>query len=133
MAKKSHSKKSLRSIQRVASAQRYRPRSVLVSPVSMSPLSTLSLIEDRRTYNPAGPLMRPIGVLHRSSRRQVAKQNPAFNQPSYTKAIVTFSDPKKVPVCVRRGVRKEVLHAKGVAGSKNLRKPRRGPTSTIRC
>lgn len=80
-----------------------------------------------------GPLTRPWASAPASASRQVAKQNPSFVQPSYTKAIVAFQDPQRVPVCVRRKQRKAVLHAKGVAGRKGLRPPRRNLTSNYSC
>lgn len=48
-------------------------------------------------------------------------------------ARLLFAQPSSVAVCVQRGVRKEVLHAKRIAGRKGLNKPKRGPSSSISC
>lgn len=94
----------------------------------------LRLIEDRRTYTPE--LARPVvGIsVSRGPARLVAKQNPAYKAPSQTKALVAFAEPKKLALCVRRGIRKEVLFAKGVGGSKKpQRAPRKSEFSDISC
>lgn len=98
------------------------------------PSQALVLVEDRRTFYPTAPALRPaLSFSRKSHARVVAKQNPRFNQPSQTKAILAFAEPKKVLVCVRRKRRKEVLHAKGVAGRRGLRRPHRNNWSGIRC
>lgn len=98
--------------------------------------------EDRRTYHPEGN-SRPARSVSRSRPRLEVRDRPlklnpdifrnirAF--PSQTKAIVAFSAPKDVLVCIRRNRRKEVLHAIGKAGKKGQRPPRRGPYSDIHC
>lgn len=47
--------------------------------------------------------------------------------------VVRFEAPKKVLVCIRRKQRREVLHAKGIAGRRGLRMPRRSPYSSVSC
>lgn len=142
MSKSSRSKRG-RDVSSAASAHRYRPRPVPRVSASMSVLPQLSRtndpfgvlalpVADRRTWHPAGPLTRPWAAPF-SSSRQVAKQNPSFNQPSYTKAVVAFQAPDGVAVCVRRKRRKQVLHAKGVAGKKGIRRYRRNYTSNYSC
>lgn len=46
--------------------------------------------------------------------------------------VYSFALPKTTVVCVRREVRKQVIHAKGVAGGR-VRKPRRNRNSNISC
>ena len=86
------------------------------------------LIEDRREWNPE-----PISPARSSPRygaRLTVDRSPARSQ---TKARVSFAMPNKVAICVRRGIRREVLHALAIAGGKGFRKPRRGPYSSISC
>lgn len=82
-------------------------------------------IEDRRRFHPAkhrsaASFSRPHHVLKAKPSRALPKR-------------VMFEAPKKVLVCVRRQRRKEVLHAKRVAGSGNLRRPRRNWFSDVSC
>lgn len=95
----------------------------------------LGLIEDRRRYTPGqSPLRRGVNLVTVGARpRLTLKQNPKYNQPSQTKAIVAFADPHKIPLCIRRKERREVLHAKGVAGGKVRRPGRRNQWSDVKC
>lgn len=83
-------------------------------------------VEDRRRFHPsrkfrsAASFSRPHHVLKVKSSRALS-------------ARVAFSAPKKVLVCVRRKRRKEVLHAKRVAGRGGLRRPRRSWFSDVSC
>lgn len=118
-----------RRIRRVvnANANRLRlPRSP-VSP-SLSPLD-LSIYQDRRHYH---PLRAYAPAFSFGSTARLPE--PSRIQPrSQTKARITFSDPRKVLVCVRRKERREVLFARGVGGARGLRKGKRGPFSHISC
>lgn len=51
----------------------------------------------------------------------------------YPSARIGFEQPRRVLVCVRRQVRREVLHARGVAGSRGLRAAVRNVYSSISC
>ena len=46
---------------------------------------------------------------------------------------IGFAIPEKVMRCVRRKQRKEVLHAKGIAGSRVSRRRRRDGWSNVDC
>lgn len=105
----------------------------MVPRFSVSPLS-LSLIEDRRFYRPEPTPLRPVfSITSRSAARIVAKQNPRYKPDSQTKAILAFAEPDVLPLCIRRKRRKQVLHAKGIAGSRGLRPPRRNSWSEVSC
>lgn len=47
--------------------------------------------------------------------------------------ILSFDYPKRVILCVRRKVRKEVLHALRKTGKGGQKRPRRTPYSNVRC
>lgn len=130
MARKSKSKSRTRRVVFTPSVQRYRVRTMPLSAVSLS--SPLLSMEDRRTFHPLRDL-RPVASFVKSAARVVAKQRVNFPQPSQTKALLAFADPRRVLVCVRRRIRREVLHAKRIAGSGGMRKPRRNALSSISC
>lgn len=106
---------------------------ILLPRPALSPLRLdILALEDRRQWHPERQ-NRPFAAAPIQARRPVAKQRPAFSQPSQTKAIIAFADPSRVAVCVRRGVRREVLHALKVAGGTGQRRPRFNASSKISC
>jgi len=105
--------------------------------------STLQSVEDLREWHPDAILEAPTRSLRRS---RVTLHSPApkstfsprrqklasfFHSPE----IRAFSSPKFVAVCIRRKIRKEVMHALGKSGlgAKKTRRYRRNANSTIRC
>lgn len=102
----------------------------------------LRIFEDRRTAYPARARQRPAllfsGRQHRlvvRDRKPTPRQSAfGFKPNDQTRARVAFADPRKTLVCVRRKVRKEVLHATGAAGSRRRqKKPRHNELSKISC
>ena len=82
--------------------------------------------QDDRAYSPH--TIRPARtVTGRIASTTIQKKRPL------RKARFQFSTPRTVTVCVRRRVRKEVMHATGSAGRRHFRKPRRNYNSNIRC
>lgn len=86
-------------------------------------------IEDRRTFHPdrLAPSRTP---------RQVARLlmivPKAGRSTRLSREVYSFKIPKTTAVCVRREIRKQVIHAKGRAGTK-VRRPRRNAFSSISC
>lgn len=105
-----------------------------VSPVN------LALFEDRRSFHPLGPY-RPAFSLPRSAAVVRVPQAPRTRKSvdgakarTHSPQTLVFSAPDRVLICVRRKRRKQVLHAKGVAGSKKrMHKPKRNYWSSISC
>lgn len=106
-------------------------------------------IEDRREWHPEGP-QRPARSLYRALHRLtlVQPEQPSPRRPQrrstglrnfpggdYTRATVAFEDAPHVMVCVRRQMRREVLHAFGKTGrgQKKQRRPRRNWLSAVSC
>lgn len=93
-------------------------------------------IEDRRRWNPQrsqAPAKSFVSARHRLQAvpsRGKASRPGSFYWPT---ARIGFEYPRRVLICVRRSVRREVLHARGVAGKVGQRRPRRGPYSSVRC
>lgn len=112
----------------------------------LAPLSVpLTEIEDRRTFHPLGRFRPPrlvngvaaqVGLVNRGKPSVASPSLSKFNRSlrSQTKALVAFQEPDRVVMCLRRKQRREVLHAKGIAGSKmRFRAPRRTPFSEVSC
>lgn len=99
---------------------------------SLTPIADKLVYGDRRLFYP-DPLHRPAFSFIKNAARVQAVQNPRKRQLSQTKAVLAFAKPSKVMLCVRRESRRQVLHAKGVAGSRGLRRPRFNEFSEISC
>lgn len=95
-------------------------------------LPRLSEIEDRRSWNPAKPdfkILTGSPVRYAIPKKYTTKKS--LSKPFLTAAI-GFSNPTATLVCIRRKMRKEVLHAKGVAGG-HVRPPKFTESSYIQC
>ena len=110
---------------------------------SYRPGDSLREVEDRREYHPEG-FDRPARSVSRSRHRLVVAPSPiavspAFSSPQSVGSPVSvpngvaFADSDRVLTCVRRSVRKQVLHALGKAGKRGQKKPRRSAYSDIQC
>lgn len=93
--------------------------------------STLSDVEDRRTYYPAGRNFRPAS----SPRRHLVKIKSVSHAIMHPLRVMAFEAPRAVAICIRRKMRREVLHAlqKSGKGSRHNRKPRYNENSKVRC
>lgn len=92
--------------------------------------AALTAIEDRRTFNPAGP-RRSARSFNRA--HHALKVKPVRGSRRLPTKVM-FDAPKKVLVCVRRQRRKEVIFAKGKAGRGHARlSPRRNWYSDVSC
>lgn len=92
---------------------------------------------DRRFYSPTLSVAPPAALSPRAVRlvERVPARSPSPRPRSATallRAPVAFAVPKAVAICVRRHVRREVLMARGVGGSR-VRRPRRNPWSDVSC
>lgn len=130
MARRSPSSKSHASGQRALSQISANPR-LLLRPISVSLSPSridLRIFEDRRTWHPVRFARPVVSVGPRSDTRLMVKPAKTFSP------AVTFANPKRVLVCVRRKVRKEVLHAFGKTGGGSSRRPkRRNQFSDVSC
>ena len=105
------------------------PRKVLIRP---SKPGLLGLIQDNRTWHPAGSFRPAVSIGGRSALRHVVKSKPNALRNDIS-ARIGYAVPDKVVKCIRRKQRKEVLHAKGVAGSRVSRRRRRDRWSDVDC
>lgn len=131
----------------IANTHRLLPSRGVTSPV----VTFRTPVDDRRLFHPEaadrpplsfGSRIASVGLVEPRAPgrtwRSPATRTPSVNKPlrpsSQTKAKIGFVGPRSVVVCVKRKTRKEVLHAKKVAGRKGFkRKPRRTWLSNIRC
>lgn len=102
--------------------------------LSLSPFDgPLTSFEDRRSYHPEGDFRPARGFRlfrHRVNVPSRARFSPQkFLSPSAT----VFNAPQEVLVCVRRSVRREVLHALGRTGKVGQGRPHRNWLSSVSC
>lgn len=104
----------------------------------------LQEVEDGRTYfpSPVTPSPRtyrgkPARITIQPGRARARARKPSSPlgalQANFGRAQLQFAAPDAVLVCVRRKRRKQVLHAKRIAGRSGLRKPRRNFWSSVSC
>lgn len=138
MARRSNSFRAGRDTSDIAK-WRYLPLSQYVA----KPLSVLRLFEDRRFFHPEGvqaPARSftrlshrlefragPLRVSYRPTRVAMGLENP------YPSWKIGFVKPKEVLICVRRRIRRQVMHAFKIAGRSGLGGPRYNAYSKVSC
>lgn len=109
-----------------------------VSPV---PYGRLTAFEDRRLWHPQGawrPAASFVTPRHRLTLVDRSRRTPwggvrLSSYPSGSNALVAFQKPSQVLICVRRQMRKEVLHALRKTGKLGQGAPRWSEYSSISC
>lgn len=110
------------------------------------------LIEDRRAYHPEDFNRPPLTFDHvpapiRRVPQAVRAQSVVVRGPGgrplkarsrpvrfYVKDVAAFVQPRRTVVCVKRKMRKEVLHALKIAGGRGIKRSRRRSwLSNVRC
>lgn len=94
----------------------------------LSLANSLQQISDRRLFHPDGIFRSAVNF--KNAPHSLSVSNPFSRRLS---PAVKFSNPHKVLVCVRRKIRKQILFAKGGAGSRRMRKPVYNYYSSVRC
>lgn len=97
-------------------------------PITFSPILAL---EDRREWHPERQ-HKPVRAIRRSATAIVARDR-LHSPNSQTKAILAFKEPEKLALCVRREVRKRVMHAINKAGRSGQKRRTTNPQSKISC
>jgi hypothetical protein len=103
--------------------------------VTYTPILNPYLNEDRRFYQPDRSI-RPLGAVTRTATRIVARDVFGDKIRRQTKAPLTFDLGDRIHLCVRRKIRKSVIHALGIAGprrGRTFKKPTRNFWSAIKC
>lgn len=92
----------------------------------------LNEIQDDRTFNfGQSPIAKT--TRRKPARVRVSKTTKPVKPQTYPNPFIGFENPMKVITCVRRGVRKEVLHARKKTGLIGQKKPKRTAYSNIHC
>lgn len=93
------------------------------------------LVEDNRQWSPATLSPSSRTTAGAPARLAASTSVPRTKPPSlyHPSPLVTFHRPRSVIVCIRRSIRRQVLHAFSIAGKSGLRPPRRNATSNISC
>lgn len=118
-------------------------RRLPLSKFADQPLSFLRTFEDRRTFHPEGEF-RPLSTFTSRARYEIrpkfsarpsesVKAHSPFAQGNYPSWRVGFVKPQEVLTCVRRNIRRQVLHAFRVAGKSGLGGPRYNQYSKVSC
>lgn len=95
---------------------------------------SLGEIEDRRRFHPEGVVRAARRVDSGRARfRIVGSTDFAAPEARSVPFGIGFREPKRVLVCIRRKIRREVLHAFRVAGRRGLNGPRYSEFSKVRC
>lgn len=138
MAKRSAARKTTRAYSIPNATRRVRGVVKHALPRRLATTSkkgSLTLYQDNRTWHPERTFRPALSLSRRGAVRTkplvLAKPTP-YQLPRLTEPL-RFPDPKRTLLCIRRAQRKRVIHAKGVAGSKRLRKPRRTQWSEVSC
>jgi hypothetical protein len=104
--------------------------------------NNLTQYEDRRLWHPEGDYAparsfsktrHRLEVFPRISYSSGLSINKVQNLSRTTAHAIGFSAPNKVLICVRRNIRKEVLHALNKTGKGGQNPPRRNSYSNIYC
>jgi len=79
------------------------------------------VVEDRRTFHPLKQERNPRTYVGGYSR---VVPKVSLGQPFEPPTHLSFFEPQKVLLCARRAIRRQVLHAKKIAGGTGIRTPR---------
>lgn len=106
------------------------PLEGLLTDPNLTRSGRLTAIEDRRQWTP-GRFTIPKTARHVA---RLVMAIPSTRSKSFPgrQEVYRFAVPQQVAVCARRQIRKEVIHAKGVAG-KRVRRPKRNAWSSVSC
>lgn len=98
-------------------------------------LSLLSLIEDRRLYDPSHDYRRARGLSRLDQSVVVAKPRSRVvgSRRGFVGDVFSFKDAKRVAVCLRRKERREVMFAKRKTGKGSRAPRRRNYYSSVSC
>lgn len=101
--------------------------------------TNLRVYEDRRLWHPERLPDAKSFSQTRHRLRMPRVSNKVFS-PTLTPKLITFptsriafSSPRRILICVRRGIRKQVLHALKKTGKRGQRRPRFNAFSRISC
>jgi len=114
----------------------HRPLNSLLNDLGTTPTITLRQVQDLRSWHPLGEA-RPLLYTDTRKHRLVVKN---VNRPTrsfvHVPSRVKFADSNRLVYCIRRKVRRQVMHALGFSGRRGrgaYRKPKFRFYSKISC
>jgi len=128
---RSSTSRSRRGVSNTANHRLPTPVRIDIRPAQMD-LEDLLRDSDRRRFHPDGP-HRNARAVFRSAHTLEVPDRPIDRARKVLSHSVAFQAPLDVAICVRRKVRKEVMHATGKAGRRGQKRPHRNPYSDINC
>jgi len=107
-------------------------------PFSAKKLADYRVIQDRRRFDPAGRYANAKTIRGKNHELTARRSSPNRtlrdrNVRPRVQERIGFIDPARVLVCVRRNVRREVLHAKRKTGRRGQKRARWNQWSRVRC
>jgi len=107
-------------------------RPALTHKKLVSPYTNYLPVDDRRLFHPLGN-DRPLKTTSGGRVAVQARPRPSENLKNTVPSALGFVNPARVLICVRRNRRKQVLHAKGIAGGTGFKPPKFNWTSNYSC
>lgn len=94
-------------------------------------LKSLTEVEDRRTFNPRKNIRDSLTILGRPHQLVIKKAYPI--KKAYLTAKIGFQQPEKMVICIRRKIRKKMMHIFNIAGKTGFKKKRLNNYSKTEC
>lgn len=103
--------------------------------VDFSKRRNLNQIEDRRFFNPAPYVAKTLSYQHQLKVAEEWGKMRRSQRLTYPSNSVAFQQPNRIILCIRRNIRREVLHAKRYTarGRSFYKRPSRNYFSSVRC
>lgn len=127
-------------------------RLLVTKTVLSSPKSSLNLYEDRRLYHPEGKYRPAVSLVESYPTLTETSPNPLRHKPrriggdlvnptsgeilsfgAFDPFKISWSNPWKMAICLKRKMRREVMHALGMAGKTGFKKPKFTQYSYVKC
>lgn len=107
--------------------------SSVLNPLTIQPRELLRLYEDRRTWSPEKPSARVPRSFSRPTQLRGTSDTRSSHSAKFPPSAQAFKNRDEVLMCVRRRVRKEVLHALKKTGRGGQKSPRWNAWSQVHC
>lgn len=111
------------------------PQEVYLNVNNSSRLADLRNVEDRRTYAYKSYVQPFRDIYNRPARLKIYSKPIKEENKKNTNILpwrIAFYNSSRVAVCIRRKIRKEIMHAKGYAGG-HVGPPKYNEASKIHC
>lgn len=126
--------KASRVLSKNANRRLHKPHRYMSRQLDLFTDYPLSMVEDNRTFDfdPYPKTTNGNRARYKANVRNFPTSVTSLPG-NISPIAVSFQQPKNVIACVRRKIREEVLHAFNKTGKRGQRRPRRTPTSPVKC